>query len=215
MLLPTGVPEVLEGTEEAPCSRVYRPPFDEFEIHRVECGTSSGSSSRGDSVHLGLGSEGPRLLLVQHGTGRLAAGHVPEALCGVADLEREVALRRGSVVLVPAGAEVSVEDGEGLVAWVAAVNASFFVARRAAVAAVAEALGAAVVDALGDDASEEAAVESLASGSTSLSAASSVMEVEVGSEGGAAVVVTVGGVGREAAKSPGLAVQQPMEAACC
>ncbi len=208
-----GLPEVLEGAEEAPCSRVYRPPFDEFEIHRVECGTSSGGS--GGSVHLGLGSEGPRLLLVQHGTGRLEAGHVPEALSGVAELERGVALRRGSVVLLPAGVEVSVEDGEGLVAWVAAVNASFFAARRAAVAAVAEALGAAVVEALGDDASEAAAGESLPSGSTSLSAASSVMEVEVGPEGGAAVVVTVGGVGMEAVKSSGLAVQQPVGAACC
>jgi mannose-6-phosphate isomerase len=145
----TGSPQVLTGERAHDHARVYRPPFDEFEIGKVDVpGGESG-------VRPLAANRGPVLLLVTAGNGSVRAegGALPAASDEA--LKGEVELRRGSVVFVPAGARLAFsagagggEGGEGggggggLEIWTAAVNARVFAApaaeEEAAVPAAAE-----------------------------------------------------------------------------
>lgn len=97
---------------------MFRLPFEEFEIHLVEVPPS-------ESVSVPT-NPGPLLALVQRGTG--AAKASGGAADGAAGLAKQLELRRGSVVFIPAGAavEYSAGGGEALQLWVAAVNAKVF-----------------------------------------------------------------------------------------
>ena len=127
----TGAPAVLRGERAHDHATVYRPPFDEFEIGRVEV-------PAGESCVTPLPANGgPLLLLVTGGAGgcRAEGGALPAS--EDAALEAEVELRRGSVVFVPAGARLtfSARAGGGggggsgaLEVWTGAVNARVFAA---------------------------------------------------------------------------------------
>jgi mannose-6-phosphate isomerase len=129
----TGAPEVLSGERAHDHAVVYRPPFDEFEVGKVDV-------PAGESGVAVPANAGPLLLLVTAGRGgvRAEGGSVPSASEG-GQLQAEVELRRGSVVFVPAGARLTFsaaagggggEEGEGggggLEVWTAAVNARVF-----------------------------------------------------------------------------------------
>jgi mannose-6-phosphate isomerase len=109
---------------------VYRPPFEEFEVQLV-------SIPAGEAVAVPT-NPGPLLLLVTGGAGSVSAagGALPAA--AAPELRPEAALRRGSVVFVPAGASLTytAEAGGGdLQVWAAAVNARVFAPTVAPVAA--------------------------------------------------------------------------------
>ncbi|GIL59093.1 hypothetical protein Vafri_14039 [Volvox africanus] len=117
-----GLPDVLTGSPAGIGITVYQPPFEEFEIHRIDCGTET------TGFKLALpASAGPRILLVQSGEAEAAvSGHLSDALEAVPELERAVALRRGVIVLLAPGVELSLVHAKDLVIWVAAVNSTFF-----------------------------------------------------------------------------------------
>lgn len=107
---------------------MFRPPFDEFEIQRVDV-------PAGESV-APLPNPGPLLLLVQAGAGSaVAAGGGPAD--GAEQLRAAMELRRGSVVFVPAGTAVTYSaSGAGtMTVWAAAVNAKVFAPAAAPAAA--------------------------------------------------------------------------------
>ncbi|KAG2488964.1 hypothetical protein HYH03_012581 [Edaphochlamys debaryana] len=152
-----GPPDVLTGTPAGPPGlTLYRPPFEEFEIHRIQADSSgSGSGSGAGSMTLPA-SGGPRILLVTAGEAEAGVvGPLPEALELVPEIERSGALRRGSIVLIAPGVEVALRRAEGLEGWVAAVNGAFLALAEAlpeapageAVAAEAEVEVAAEVEA--------------------------------------------------------------------
>ncbi|KXZ54187.1 hypothetical protein GPECTOR_5g282 [Gonium pectorale] len=117
-----GLPEVLTGEHVAPSVKVYQPPFEEFEIQRIEAGTVSLAAP---SLSLEA-VEGPRILLVQSGEAEAAVeGGLPAVLESVPELESGAALRRGSIVLLPAGVALAVKGAKELVIWVASVNSTF------------------------------------------------------------------------------------------
>ncbi len=81
----TGLPEVLRGHKvEVPGMLVYRPPFDEFEIHSIEVSTGA----RCDLP----ASSGPRIMLIQRGGGTL---QVEQASVSALELLPEVQAKRG------------------------------------------------------------------------------------------------------------------------
>ncbi|KAG2437253.1 hypothetical protein HXX76_005916 [Chlamydomonas incerta] len=116
-----GLPDVLDGSPAGPggAVRVYQPPFEEFELQKLELA--------GGEVELAA-SQGPRLLLVTAGEAEVAAagGGLPAVLEAVKEVERRGVLRRGSIVLLAPGVEFAVRRAEGLVGWMAAVNSAFF-----------------------------------------------------------------------------------------
>ena len=116
-----GLPDVLEGSPAGPGGsvRVYQPPFEEFELQKLEVS--------GGEVALAA-SQGPRILLVTAGEAEVAAGGggLPAALEAVKEVERGGVLRRGSIVLLAPGVEFAVRRAEELVGWMAAVNSAFF-----------------------------------------------------------------------------------------
>lgn len=123
----TGAPEVLSGERAHDHCVVYRPPFDEFEIGRVD--VPSGESGVGVPTNAG-----PVLMLVTRGRGSVRAEGGSVSVSSEAALQEEVELRRGSVVFVPAGARLTFSAGGGggeggnggLEVWTAAVNARVF-----------------------------------------------------------------------------------------
>ncbi|GFH10051.1 mannose-6-phosphate isomerase [Haematococcus lacustris] len=116
---------------------VYRPPFEEFEIRRVDVPaatrntlathpvtprSSSGGQAGAEAVLLPA-DPGPQILLVQQGEGRLSCAEEG----GMADgLERELDVSRGSILFVPAATALTLHATQPLTIWVAAVNATFF-----------------------------------------------------------------------------------------
>lgn len=118
----TGKPEVLKGERVHDHVRVFRPPFDEFEIQLIE-------APAGETVAPSA-NPGPMLLLVQRGggTARASGG----AADGAELLQRELDLHRGRVLFVPAGTALELtasgagSEGGGLTIWAAAVNAKVF-----------------------------------------------------------------------------------------
>ncbi|EFJ44150.1 hypothetical protein VOLCADRAFT_65163 [Volvox carteri f. nagariensis] len=139
-----GLPDVLTGSPAGTGITVYQPPFEEFEIHRIDCGSESAPGCKAMTLPA---SEGPRILLVQHGEAEATvSGQLPDALQAVSELESALALARGSIVLLAPGVELALAHAKDLVVWVAAVNSTFFRlqdARVAAPPAVAEAVVAA------------------------------------------------------------------------
>jgi mannose-6-phosphate isomerase class I len=133
----TGLPEVLKGQAIHDHVRAYRPPFEEFEIQRIEV-------PAGETVTIPT-NPGPMLLLVHAGSGSAAA---QTSSSGVQDaaLQKQVELHRGSVTFVPAetGLSFTASATGPLNVWAAAVNASVF-AVPAAVPAAEEPVPAAKV----------------------------------------------------------------------
>ncbi len=80
---------MLDGeTENAPgCIRVYRPPFEEFEMRVMEADEGSG----GGSLEVPA-SEGPSILLVLRGQGSARASHIA---IKSKDLTEEVQMAKG------------------------------------------------------------------------------------------------------------------------
>jgi mannose-6-phosphate isomerase len=115
----------MEGRPAGPesCLTLYQPPFEEFEVQRLEAGYGGLPAS----VSLAA-SQGPRILMVQGGEAEAGLGPqgLPDDLASVPGIERSRALRRGSILLLPAGVELALRRAEGFVAWLAAVNAAFF-----------------------------------------------------------------------------------------
>jgi mannose-6-phosphate isomerase len=113
----TGLPEVLNGTAIHDHVKVFRPPFEEFEIQLVEI-------PAGETVSVPV-NPGPILLLVQGGKGSAkAAGGQSTG----PELKTEVDMHRGNVVFVPANTQLTYSaSAEGaLKVWVAACNAKVF-----------------------------------------------------------------------------------------
>lgn len=109
-----GPPKVLEGEQADKHSRTYRPPFEEFEVQRLAMGAE-------DVAQLPA-AQTPRLLLVQHGSGRAeASGAVVNA-----SLADSTPLARGDVFFVPAGTQFTLRtDAEPLRIWGASCNQRF------------------------------------------------------------------------------------------
>eukprot|EP00879_Flechtneria_rotunda_P032266 GHRR01035442.1.p1 GENE.GHRR01035442.1~~GHRR01035442.1.p1 ORF type:complete len:135 (+),score=56.13 GHRR01035442.1:93-497(+) len=124
-----GVPEVLRGEVVHDHVRVYRPPFEEFEIQRIEV-------PAGETVTVPT-NPGPLLLLVHQGTGSARA---TGAAVKHPALQQQVELHRGSIMFAPAatGLTFTASATGPLVIWAAACNAKVFAA-PVAVPAVAEA----------------------------------------------------------------------------
>lgn len=121
-----GLPEVLDGdTENVPgCTRVYRPPFEEFEMWVMDFdGSSSGSLEV-------PASEGPSILLVLRGQGSARAS---QAAIKSKDLAEEVEMAKGTILFVPAGTQISVSPAAGdgkLSICSAVVNSTFLQLQR-------------------------------------------------------------------------------------
>lgn len=115
----TGLPEVLKGAAIHDHVRAYRPPFEEFEIQRVEV-------PAGETVTVPT-NQGPMLLLVDAGSGTAEAKPGSSSVQDAA-LQRQTELHRGSVVFVPAdtGLTFSASATGPLSIWAAAVNAKVF-----------------------------------------------------------------------------------------
>lgn len=145
-----GLPDVLTGSPMGPPgATLYRPPFEEFEIQRLQLRDPADAAGADGAAPLELDlppSEGPRLLLVQRGGAAASVpGGLPAGLATVPELSMALELRRGMVVLVPAGVALRLEAAAGgLVTWVAAVNGLFFQLQEAVEAAPAVAPAVAV-----------------------------------------------------------------------
>lgn len=145
---PAGLPDVLSGTPVGPPGMtLYRPPFEEFEIQCLRLREAADTASEAP-LELDLpSSEGPRLLLVQRGgaAASVAGGVLPSGLAAVPELLPQLQLKRGMVVLVPAGVALRLEaaGAGGLLVWVAAVNGLFFQLQEAVAAAPGAAVAAA------------------------------------------------------------------------
>lgn len=130
----TGPPDVLRGEAIHDHVKVFRPPFDEFEIQLVEV-------PAGETVSVPT-NPGPLLLLVQGGGGAaVATGGAVLASAAGPELKARTELGRGGVLFVPAGTSVTYTAAEGgpLTVWAAAVNANVFVRAPAPAAAESEA----------------------------------------------------------------------------
>lgn len=103
-----GLPELLTGAKSSASQHlvVYRPPFREFEMWRY--------TPPAGTAEVLPPSEGPLVLLVQHGSMRVRCG-------GQSRL-----LRRGDVYFVGAGAELDLEVSADVTAWLAACNGMGF-----------------------------------------------------------------------------------------
>lgn len=115
----TGLPEVLKGEAIHDHVRAYRPPFEEFEIQRIEV-------PAGETVTIPT-NQGPLLLLVHAGSGSVEAKPGSSSVQDAA-LQKQVELHRGSVTFVPAdtGLTFTASATGPLSFWAAAVNASVF-----------------------------------------------------------------------------------------
>lgn len=118
----TGLPEVLTGQAIHDHVRAYRPPFEEFEIQRIEV-------PAGETVTIPT-NQGPLLLLVHAGSGSAAAQPPTSSSSAVQDaaLQKQLELHRGSVTFVPAetGLSFTASATGPLSIWAAAVNAAVF-----------------------------------------------------------------------------------------
>lgn len=114
----TGVPEVLRGERVHDHVKVYRPPFEEFEIQRIEV-------PAGESVNVPT-NPGPLLLLVHAGAGSVKAAD--GASMKGDGLQQQVELHRGSIIFVPAGTGLTYTASatDPVVIWAAACNAKVF-----------------------------------------------------------------------------------------
>eukprot|EP00775_Hariotina_reticulata_P009221 gene9221-9386_t len=113
----TGLPEVLKGQVVHDHVKVYRPPFEEFEIQRIEV-------PAGELVTVPT-NPGPLLLLVTAGSGSAEA----TSRFSDAALLQQAELHRGSIMFVPAGTGLSFSASatSPMNIWVAACNAKVFV----------------------------------------------------------------------------------------
>lgn len=114
----TGAPAVLRGERIHDHVKVYRPPFDEFEIQRIEVPAA-------ETVTVPT-NQGPLLLLVDAGAG---AAQAAESVSMKGDgLQQQLELHRGSIIFVPAATELTfTASGAGpLKIWAAACNAKIF-----------------------------------------------------------------------------------------
>jgi mannose-6-phosphate isomerase len=98
----TGRPEVLNGESASPAETAYRTPSQEFELSRIDVGPGRNfSSSRG---------HGPECVIITEGQAIARAG------------QQTMLLRRGDILLAPAGLTYTLESrGEGAVLFRASV----------------------------------------------------------------------------------------------
>ena len=87
-----GTPDVIAGTVVSSQERVYRTPAEEFELSRIAL--TPHSRYRGEAVY------GPKALLVLQGSATLSAAG------------QSTALSRGSILLIPCGAQFVLETRE-------------------------------------------------------------------------------------------------------
>jgi mannose-6-phosphate isomerase class I len=118
----TGLPEVLKGQAIHDHVRAYRPPFEEFEIQRIDI-------PAGETVSIPT-NQGPLLLLVHAGSGSAEAKPGSSSSVQDAALQKQAELHRGSVTFVPADTSLTFTASAtgALSIWAAAVNASVFAA---------------------------------------------------------------------------------------
>ncbi|KAK9816551.1 hypothetical protein WJX72_001825 [[Myrmecia] bisecta] len=110
-----GPPAILNGDEVQEYTRLYSPPFEEFEVFSVSLPTAKSTVLPANP--------GPALVLVTRGSG---AATVTARLADAA-LESKPALKKGDVLFVPAGSSVDLTAGsEALQLWIAAVNSQVF-----------------------------------------------------------------------------------------
>lgn len=107
--------------------KLYRPPFEEFEIQTVAL--PAGGTARLEA------NQGPLMVLVQQGSGTMACaddgpGGVAAALAGqgAPGLQLQAQVSRGAVLFVAAGVPLQLAAGAAsqLLLYVAAVNGTFF-----------------------------------------------------------------------------------------
>lgn len=117
-----GRPAVLTGEVVHDHIKLYRPPFDEFEVQLVEVPPS-------ETVRMPV-NQGPVLLLVQEGSGRAKA---TSSLCSTAaEMQQATDVHRGSILFVPAAVDISFTAADHpLKIWAAACNRSIFAAALA------------------------------------------------------------------------------------
>lgn len=120
-----GLPQVLDGERVSDSVRRYVPPFDEFEVRRVEIPAGATAA---------LGSDpGPQMLFVQRGSGTARArssSNLPQA----AGLQESPQVARGHIYLVPADTSIVLEADAGndtavqggLLLWACAVNSRVY-----------------------------------------------------------------------------------------
>ena len=133
-------PYVLNGEEVQQYTTVYSPPFEEFEVYRLEMPAGASTLVPANQAHvlqLDMHSsslpwlamrtwdalQGPSILLVQSGAGMATAQlRIVDKL-----LDSCPQLRKGSAYLVPAQTSVALTAAaEPLVAWIAAVHSQVF-----------------------------------------------------------------------------------------
>jgi mannose-6-phosphate isomerase len=102
LVFKTGRPEVLNGESASPAETAYRTPSQEFELSRIDVGPGRNfSSSRG---------HGPECVIITEGQAIARAG------------QQTMLLRRGDILLAPAGLTYTLESrGEGAVLFRASV----------------------------------------------------------------------------------------------
>ncbi|CAG9467104.1 unnamed protein product [Pedinophyceae sp. YPF-701] len=121
----TGSPVVLRGDPVAPCRTLYRPPFEEFQIERVDIPPLT-------EADLGA-NPGPRIMVVLMGLAQVRASGPCGELPGA---ESDGEAGRGAVYLIPADTTVSaMASQQGFVAYVASCNDVVFAAAAASPAA--------------------------------------------------------------------------------
>lgn len=119
--------------------KVYRPPFDEFEIQRIDV-------PAGETVELPP-NPGPLLLLVHKGAGTATAVLPDDFSLSESGLHRQCELRGGSVLFVAASSRLTLtaSGASALCIWAAACNGRIFAPMPALAAGAEEAAAVAVV----------------------------------------------------------------------
>eukprot|EP00884_Botryococcus_braunii_P009308 jgi/Botrbrau1/18379/Bobra.0403s0003.1 len=110
-----GRPEVLIGEEVQEYTKVYSPPFEEFEVFRVDLPASAST--------ILPGNQGPTIVLVMQGEGSIKAVSriVNDATQSL------VTVGTGGIFFVPAQTSLEISAAaEDLLLWIAAVNSSVF-----------------------------------------------------------------------------------------
>ena len=117
-----GMPKILEGDVVDDYSRVYAPPFDEFEMHAITVGAGQTHRQSTDSVHA---SPSILLCLVGEGVTVKVIASTSDTSTDGTELHMEIA--KGSVVFVVAGAQLEITaTNSDAKLWRATCNSRIF-----------------------------------------------------------------------------------------
>lgn len=120
-----GMPNILEGDVIDEYSRVYAPPFDEFEMHAITVGAGQTYRQKTDNVHAS-----PSLLLCLVGEGVSVKVIASPSNSSEQDTESHLELAKGSVVFVVAGAQLEIAaTNSDAKLWRATCNSRIFPAQ--------------------------------------------------------------------------------------